>query len=209
MRKIQKGNEPAALQEYRKLPDASYDGFPDKDALRESIVDEQRGLCCYCMGRISPDSAGMKIEHCQSQEAHPDQALNYRNLLGACKGGEGSPPRLQHCDTKKGRKSLSFNPCAPDFDVEARIQCLGNGEIAANEPTIRDELGKDVLNLNLATLVSNRKAVLDAFQKKLTSGKKLDAAKELPKWDGSQAGKLPPYAQIVVYYLRKKLRTHQ
>ena len=209
MRKIVKGPEPSALLEYRKgkkpgVPDPDYQGFREMDALRESIVKEQRGLCCYCMGRIH--AHGMKVEHCLSQEMHPDEQLNYRNLLGACKGGEGQPARLQHCDTRKGRQSLSFNPADPHFDIESSINYLGNGEIFSINAEINRELGEAVLNLNLPMLKSNRKAALDGFQSRLRSGEKLNAAKELAKWDGSRSKELPEYAAVVACYLRKKLR---
>lgn len=211
MRKIVKGPEPSALTEYRAgrkagVPDPDYEGFREKDLLREAIATEQRGLCCYCMRRIHPHEDGMKIEHCLSQEMHPDKQLNYRNLLGACKGGEGARARDQHCDTKKGRHSLSFNPADPHFDIEASIKYLGDGEIFSSNAKINWELGEAVLNLNLPMLKSSRKAVLDAFQSRLISGERLNAAKELAKWDGSQPKQLPEYAAVVACYLRKKLR---
>ena len=208
MRNIQKGKEPPELLAYRKLPGAHYAGFRDLDALRKCIVEEQRGLCCYCMGRIHSTAAGMKIEHCESQEQYPARQLDYSNLLGACKGGEGGSRKVQHCDTSKGGQSLSFNPSASDFDVEARIQCLGNGKIEADNDDIRREL-EQKLNLNLAMLVTSRVAVLNAFKAYLKNVKKFDPAKELRKWDGSEAGSLERYAQIVVYYLRKKLRIEE
>lgn len=160
---------------------------------------------------------------------YPEEQLNYRNLLGACKGGERPNSRDQHCDTekssqslsskgekvhqyhcdtKKGSQSLSFNPADPHFDIEATIKYLGDGEISSSNAEINRELGEAVLNLNLPMLKSNRKAVLDGFRLalKLKPGKKLDEAKELAKWDGSQPKQLPEYAAVVACYLRKKLR---
>lgn len=209
MRKINKDKEPRQLTAYRCLPGANYAGFRDNVVLSESLVQEQLGLCCYCMRRIRPNTIkkkDMKIEHCLSQEDREDQALNYGNLLGACKGGEGSRPNNQHCDTKKGSHSLSFNPADPHFDLEAQIKFLGDGTIYSENPTIEDELGEGVLNLNLAELKAGRKAVLVAFQTRLQHGRKLNYAKELQNWDGSQGTELPPYAQVVAAYLRKKLK---
>lgn len=206
MRKIQKNREPRQLTEYKKQPGANYEGFREKDVLREGLVQEQRGLCCYCMRRIRSNDTDMKIEHCLSQEDREDQALNYGNLLGACKGGEGSRPKNQHCDTKKGSHSLSFNPAGPHFDLEAKIKFLGDGTIYSENPTIEDELGEGILNLNLAELKAGRKAVLVAFQARLQKGRPLNSARELQKWDGSQGTELPEYAEVVAAYLRKKLR---
>jgi uncharacterized protein (TIGR02646 family) len=203
MRTIQKNGEPASLTSHRKQPHASYDNYEDKDTLRQSLVAEQRGLCCYCQSRIRPDAAGMKIEHWQCQAEYPDRRLDYRNLLGACLGGEGRPNHEQHCDTRKGNRDLCFCPADPAHPIEQRIKFLGNGEIASDDDAINTALN-DILNLNLAQLVSNRKAVLDAFKRRLGRGN-LNAARELKKWDGSQPGDLPEYAQVMVYWLEKKI----
>ena len=98
MRAIVKGPEPPSLTAYRLAPHGGYEDYPDKDALQRSLSAEQRGLCCYCMGRIRPDADSMKIEHWRSQARYPDEQLSYRNLLGACRGGEGQPRGRQHCD---------------------------------------------------------------------------------------------------------------
>lgn len=89
MRAIRKGVEPASLTAHRQTPHGSYDNYPDKAELRRALVGEQRGLCCYCMGRVRDDATGMKIEHWRCQRRHRDRELDYRNLLAACTGGEG------------------------------------------------------------------------------------------------------------------------
>jgi uncharacterized protein (TIGR02646 family) len=204
MRTIQKGCEPASLTQHRKQANAHYDNYSDKAALRKALVEEQRGLCCYCQSRIRPDAAGMKIEHWQCQAEYPDRQLHYRNLLGACLGGEGRPNHEQHCDTRKGNQELCFNPADPEHNIESRIRFLGDGRIQSSDAEFDRQL-TEVLNLNWGRLVRNRKAVLTAFQQRLQTGKKLDPERELPKWDGSQGGELPEFSQVVVYYLNKKL----
>jgi hypothetical protein len=52
--------------------------------------------------------------------------------------------------------------------------------------------------------VSNRKAVLDAFKQRLGRGN-LNVARELQKWDGTNPGNLPEYAQVMVFWLEKKI----
>lgn len=203
MRTIQKNGEPASLTVHRQQAHADYDNYEDKDALRQSLVAEQCGLCCYCQSRIRPDATSMKIEHWQCQANYPGRQLDYRNLLGACLGGHGRPEREQHCDTRKGNTELCFCPADPTHPVERQIKFLGNGEIASGDAAINIALN-DVLNLNISQLVSNRKAVLDAFKQRLGKGH-LNAARELRKWDGSQQGDLPEYAQVVVYWLEKRI----
>lgn len=203
MRTIKKNTEPGSLTAHRKQPNADYDNYADKDTLRQWLVTEQRGLCCYCQSRIRPDAANMKIEHWQCQARYPDRQLDYSNLLGACLGGEGRPNHEQHCDTRKGNRELCFNPADPVHPIDRRIKFLGNGEIASDDVAINTELN-DILNLNIGHLVSNRKAVLEAFKQRLGRGR-LNPARELQKWDGTQPGDLPEYAQVMVYWLEKKI----
>jgi len=204
MRTIQKESEPASLTEHRKQPHADYDNYSDKDTLRQSLVTEQHGLCCYCQSRIRPDENRMKIEHWQCQAIYPQRQLDYHNMLGACRGGHGRPERDQHCDTRKGSADIRFCPADPAHNIESRICFLGDGRVQSPDPDFDRQLN-EVLNLNIGWLVTNRKAVLTAFQQRLQTGKKLDATKELPKWDGSTQAELPEYAQVIVYYLRKKI----
>jgi uncharacterized protein (TIGR02646 family) len=203
MRTIQKGTEPPTLTQHRKQPHADYDNYPDKVGLRIALVAEQRGLCCYCQSRIRPSPKHMKIEHWQCQEAHPDRQLDFSNLHGACLGGEGRLYPEQHCDTRKGNDVLSFSICDSTRPIEHKIHFKGNGRIGSDDPAIEQDIN-GVLNLNLAILVSNRKAVLTAFQKRLEMRQRFDPARELMKWDGRQTGELEPFAQVVVYYLRKR-----
>lgn len=203
MRTIQKGPEPATLTQHRKQPHANYDNYADKAALRQALVAEQRGLCCYCQSRIRATPEGMKIEHWQCQADHPARQIDFGNLHGACLGGNGRPEREQHCDTRKGNNGLCFSVCDPGHPIERQIRFLGDGKISANDAAI-DECINAVLNLNLPRLVSNRKAVLAAFQQRLQDGRRVDPARELLKWDGRASGELPEFAQVIVYWLQKK-----
>lgn len=204
MRTIQKGQEPASLTQHRKQPHADYDNYADKEALRQILVADQRGVCCYCQSRIRPTPEGMKIEHWQCHTGYTARQLDFNNLLGACLGGHGRQKRDQHCDTRKGNADLCFSVCDPAHPIERQIRFLGNGEITADDKAVKTALN-DVLNLNWTRLVENRKAALTGFFQGLGTAK-LDHAKELPKWDGSIEGDLAPFSQIVAHYLLKKLR---
>lgn len=203
MRTIQKGQEPATLTLHRQTPHADYDNYTDKAALRQALVSEQRGLCCYCQSRIRATPDGMKIEHWQCQADYPTRQIDFNNLHGACLGGHGRPEREQHCDTRKGNGGLCFSVCDPAHPIDRKISFLGDGKITSDDAAVESDINT-VLNLNLPRLVSNRKAVLTAFQKRLQHGHPVDVARELPKWDGSQPGELDEFAQVVVYWLRKR-----
>ena len=162
MRAITKGAEPPSLTAHRQTPHCNYGNYVPKDDLRHALVSEQRGLCCYCMGRIHNGPGTMKIEHWRCQARHAGEQLNYRNLLGACLGGQGQPARLQHCDTRKDDRDLQWNPADPADHIETRVRYEADGGIRSDDAGFDSELA-DVLNLNLQWLKNNRKGVRDAI----------------------------------------------
>ena len=209
MRAITKGSEPESLTVHRKTCHCDYSNYAYKDELRRALVSEQRGLCCYCMGRIRPST--MKVEHWRCQSRYPNEQLSYSNLLASCPGGEGKPQYLQHCDTRKGNCDLKWNPADPAHHIEARIRYEPGGSILSDDAEFDTQL-TEVLNLNLPLLKNNRKAFLDGFlewwKKK---GNKLQGSalrarieQERDRRTGG-TGVLEPYCQVVVWWLERRL----
>ena len=181
---------------------------PDKDDLRESLVLEQRGICCYCMQRIRPTSTAMKIEHWQCQARYPHRQLDYSNLLGACLGCQNQSLERHHCDTRKGDHDLAYNPANPTHDVERKLTFLGDGTLQSTEVIFDQEIN-EVLNLNEGILKKNRRALLDSIKDGFMgkNPSKVDIQKEIRKWNGDlDDGVLEPFCQVAIYYLRKKLQ---
>ena len=207
MRAIAKGSEPPSLTAHRQASHSDYDNYRDKDALREALATEQRGLCCYCMGRIRPDANEMKIEHWRCQARYPDAQLSYRNLLGACLGGEGQPPPFQHCDTRKGDADLRWNPADPAHAIEARVRYNLDGTIVSDDEAFNVQLNR-ILNLNLALLKNHRKGVLDSVlrwwreQPKPVPPRRIERRRD-EYTVGS--GALKPYRQVAVWWLQRQL----
>jgi hypothetical protein len=149
----------------------------------------------------------MKIAHWHSQSLHEDEWLDYSNLLGACMGGEGNPPHLQHCDTRQGDRDIKWNPANRDHQIEEKIRYLADGTIISDDAEFNEQIN-DVLNLNVDFLITRRKFVLSAFQEYL--GKRRLTPRDwkniLQDWDGvSHSGELKPYCQVVVYWLRRRI----
>jgi uncharacterized protein (TIGR02646 family) len=208
MRRISKSREPASLTEHRCAPGANYAGYRDKETLRSYLVQEQRGLCCYCLSRIRPERDQMKVEHWHCQSTYHAEQLDYSNMLATCMGNQRQPFRSQHCDMRKGDQDLSRNPANPQHRVDEFIRFDGDGRVFSSDPVFDVEINH-VLNLNLAFLRNNRKATLDAFLAALVKVGEISSgrcASWLQDWDGqSGAGDLKPFCQVVVYWLRKRL----
>ena len=211
MRAIIKGPEPVSLTAHRQTSYADYDNYAPKDDLRHCLVAEQRGLCCYCMGRIRIGPAAMKIEHWRCQTRHSAKQLRYRNLLGACLGGHGQPTHLQHCDTSKRDRDLEWNPADPAHYIESRVWYEPNGSIHADDAVFDGQIN-DVLNLNLPLLKNNRKGVYDAVLQWSKNQKKRQAARvrrerleRARSRHDAAVGELAPYAQVAISLLDEKL----
>lgn len=204
--------EPSCLTQHRLQAHATYANLPEpcKQNTRESLVREQRGLCCYCMGRITASSNSMKIEHWACQNGSR-RDLQYDNLLGACLGGEGQPGKLQHCDTKKGNLDLRYNPAKPSDMIESRIRYEIDGAIRSNDDEFDEQLCA-VLNLNISWLKANRKAVLDAViawwknEKGRRRGPVSKASFQQERNRYAPAGgELTPYCQVAAWWLDQRL----
>ncbi|CAK4075904.1 retron system putative HNH endonuclease [Vibrio sp. 16] len=167
MKQIIKKAEPVKLTQYRLQSDAVYDG-PNftvvKNDIRTSLLEEQGYLCAYCMKRISFHN--MKVEHWAPQETHPDKQLNYRNLLGCCKGNEGFPPSEQTCDTKKANLNLSFSPADSSCSIESKVIFANDGLVFSTDQKFDRELN-DILNLNYYRLKRNREEKLEGLKRVL------------------------------------------
>ena len=212
MRAIIKGPEPASLTVHRMENYSDYDNYREKAELRRALVTEHRGLCCYCMGRISSALTGMKIEHWRCQRRFPHEQLNYRNLLAACLGGEGQPRHRQHCDTSKGDKDLEWNPADPAHHIETRVSYGPDGSVHGDKAKFDEHLN-NVLNLNLPILRNNRKLLLDAVlswwkHEKARIGGPVPRdrfVREKEKQVPSE-GHLRPYCQVARWWLDQRLK---
>jgi uncharacterized protein (TIGR02646 family) len=202
---ITKGVEPNSLTQHRAQAHSDYDNYAQKDELRTALVGEQKGLCCYCTGRIRAEPTAMKIEHWQCQAAYPDLQLAYGNLLGACLGGAGNAPAEQHCDTRKASRDLGWNPANAAHVIETRLRYLSDGTVESTDQEFNTQLN-DVLGLNLSYLKSSRKAVLDAV---LNWWRSTPNARQKVQQQIDHRTKNPaehqPFSPVAVWFLRQKL----
>jgi uncharacterized protein (TIGR02646 family) len=211
MKQIIKAKEPISMLIYRKQAHAHYEDYRHKDELRQSLLEEQGYICCYCMQRISAER--MKIEHCKPQSQYPELQLDYHNLLAACEGNEGNSRHLQHCDTHKGDKKIAINPADSQKNCEQYLKYSSNGRIYS-DATIIDKDLNNTLNLNTQTLVNNRQKALNTVIKELTMIKGKRAAwqiqavyQKIQTYETkAEDKKYKPYCQMIVYFLKKRFR---
>lgn len=213
MRAITKGKEPESLTKHRRTPHCDYGnyGSKGKQKLREALVQEQRGICCYCMAHLDATEDSMKIEHWQCQDNYSARQLDYSNMLGACLGGEGLPGDKQHCDTRKGNRDFKFNPADPAHSIERRVHFETDGTIASGDADFNTQLN-DVLGLNLPVLKNRRKAVIDGLASWLREyhtrhhrGPDVATLQRLRAQRIPSSGRLEPFVHVAVWWLDRRL----
>jgi uncharacterized protein (TIGR02646 family) len=213
MIKITKGKEPAEWTEERNTPGITYE-TAHKDALRLALLDEQGGLCGYCMRRVSFAAGTLtdtRIEHLKPRtlslaEGRPEETLAFGNMILCCNGDiDGS--KNMHCDASKGEKEIHFTP----FDAAA-IATIAysskDGSIKSSNEVYDSDLN-NILNLNHPRLAANRLAVIKGLVKEMgrKTWKKSDIAHKISYYSERTAkGQLHEYCGVVIWYLNKKLR---
>lgn len=200
---IQKNpNEPLLLRRHRTSnPGANYDNGPAdmKREIRQAVVKEQFGLCCYCMQRISPEK--VRVEHKLSQHNHSNLSLDYGNMAGACSCSEGLPKKQQYCDIYKGEKDFTFNLSC----IQDKIQYEPQGKIKSSDSDLNDQLN-NVLNLNVKYLVEQRRAVREAVTHFLSHGKtRGEIQNKIKQLSSPRNGLKKAFCGVTIFFLQKRL----
>lgn len=124
---------------------------PLKSEVRNSLVNEQGGLCAYCMCKIprmdvEPHITPIIIEHMTAQNppsgVNMGQGLDYSNLVATCNGNRASHGNRTladlTCDAHKENKEFTkVNPCKPE--TMATIFYSLDGIVDARMSLVRDK----------------------------------------------------------------------
>lgn len=208
MIRIQKdsSHEPKSWIRYRLTDGAKYSPTAD---LREALLQEQGYLCAYCMRRIpvrdTNSTEDTRIDHIKSRTQHPEQELDYGNMVICCPGAISGNTNF-HCDKSKKDTNISFDVFSQDcIDT---LNYLSDGTIKSSNSTYNDEIN-NILCLNNNLLKSNRKAkyvqVITSIQSK---GWKIGTIQKLLDLYQSKDcnGYYCEYCGIVIYHLTKKIQ---
>ncbi|MBC2711120.1 MAG: TIGR02646 family protein [Desulfosarcina sp.] len=132
--------------------------------VKEALLKEQNGLCCYCESAIS-DQEGHQdshIEHYEPQACNPGRTFDYTNMACSCNGGVDGD---RHCGHKKGRKYDSALFINPSMEASDNLFFYNvEGGIGPSEEASEDQVKERVafmintLNLDCPKLTGMRKA---------------------------------------------------
>jgi uncharacterized protein (TIGR02646 family) len=218
MKKILKTPEPRSFTEHKTKKPASFDGLSlaAKDDLRNSLLNDQGNICCYCMKRIPEKDNKMKVEHFLPQSKFPKLQLKYTNLFGACLGNEGKPKEMHTCDTKKGHEELKISLISNSPSCELLYKINPEGRMSSiNDDEEYNRQINNILNLNMQTLVEGRREVYLEVQRNVEEESKKLLNKDLKvsyferersRWLNRTDNTFRPYCMVAVYFLTKKIR---
>lgn len=213
MRTIEKkGNGPRTLLSYRSEK-KSYNDYPvkEKNKLRDILVREQGGLCCYCCMKIGHGSKPATIEHWKSQANHSKDQLNYMNLMASCEGnvperGKRRHKNALHCGASKGKHNIELCPISKLGEkIEDVLYYTDDGRICSVNKKYNKEID-DILNLNYSTLRKGRRGLVIEIEKWLEAEKPdRDAIqREIRKWNDTDAG-LEAFSPVATWRLNEHL----
>ena len=150
MRKIEKGNEPASLQAWRKgNQHGSYIDISNtvRQDIREACVAEQFYLCAYCCQRILGTSDTIN-EHVKARQFSPNRSLDFENIVASCK-------TRNQCDSSHGSQSLPLTPLMVECETELRF--IINGRVEG----LTDRAKETIRILNLGDHERNNKKLVE------------------------------------------------
>lgn len=209
-----------AVRELRATPDVAVNygslrGDVTK-AIRESLCEEQGGLCAYCMRRIKPEN--MTIEHYIAQHGDDSErerlSVEYGNMLGVCKGiyGHGQQ-QVQTCDKHRGNRAFRvLNPLKKDTLQSLRYRA--DGLIQSDDEDVEYDIALLNLNSSATPLPENRRKAIAALHSKLlrdlegkTDKGKVAYCKRMKK---GLLETLPysEYLGVLLFVLDKQIRKH-
>ncbi len=170
MKYIHKNGEPQSFTDWKQLANEDWQPSwlnfqePQKSEVKNSLLEEQGSICCYCEKDIQNTES--HIEHIKPR-SNPDYCgaeLEYGNLLCSCGPSQkkGAP---SHCGDKKGDWFNEHDFITPlVLTCEDRFSYTAHGEIIPKRENDNAAIVTiEKLGLNISSLVALRKARIDVF----------------------------------------------
>lgn len=204
MRQIRKGDEPVALNRWKRLNSGkSYKDLSSdlRCAIGNACVKEQYYLCGYCCKRIDVDSS--HNEHLIPQSADARRTLDFDNIIASCNTNK-------QCGKAHGSKNLTMTPLMPECETDLKYYISGVVEgLTDNARNMIDVLNLGDTRKRNRRLVEIRKYVI--FSLLFQHGTHLEELQMLDadligllidEFQSPDNGKLEPYSPVIVSVLR-------
>jgi len=171
-----------------------YSDENSKQQIKQSLIGEQKGLCCYCCCGVNDDNS--HIEHFMPQSLFQSMDLEYRNLLISCNGANGKMKNCGH--TKKSIIPTDVLISPLELSCESNFYYTGRGNIRPCGDAKRAQQTIDILKLDSPALSSAREAALWASGV-FSGDEDLDEIRELIY--NPVDGIMLPFSNIIAFFL--------
>lgn len=160
--KIANGKEPHYKSDFATN---DQDGINRRRDLRESLIKEQGGICCYCMKKIDVNSS--HIEHFFPKEHFQNVDLSYDNLFASCNGEGSNVIYDEYCGHRKGNWWRQDMISPSDIEVEKVFKYLPNGKISSVNGRTTSNIAQEMINnlgLDSFHLERSRREAIEASE---------------------------------------------
>lgn len=141
------------------------DGINRRRDLRDALIKEQGGICCYCMKKIDVNSS--HIEHFFPKEHFRDIDLSYDNLFASCNGEGSNVIYDEYCGHRKGEWWRQDMLSPSDMEVEKVFKYLPNGKISSVKGRTTSNIAQEMINnlgLDSFHLKRSRREAIEASE---------------------------------------------
>lgn len=229
MRYIEKGNEPKFMKKWKNMQlqaglPLAYGYFRDKSKLNEVLRFVQHGICCYCEKHID-HFQGVREKGAHNEHLVPEKGphgvfakqMDYDNLYACCIESRGKAKQNTHCgEHKKDDVIFPFvqnRNCNLCFKYNVLGEILPNGKYSFwndylqnmnSLDTLTREAVKtiDVLNLNCASLVNDRKEQLLILMEWANKHDSLTIKNKMLDYESRHL--FPEFIDMRLYFMKKK-----
>lgn len=191
MRKITKEPEPKFWTDFKKKnPQKAYNDLDKSDEgrklrskIRDFMIKNQKGLCCYCCKSIDTDNS--LNEHIKPKSFYPNLSMDYKNILASCK----TKSTCGNTKDNKYNENLFVSPL--DNDCEEHFKYLFDGRIKGKSD--KGEYTIELLNLNSYDLKQARRTLFKMLRN-------YDPQYIRTEYLAEKNGKLPRFADMIKYF---------
>lgn len=203
MRKIDKIASPTDFEKFKHdfKRENGYDAkFGDLQAnekrkLKEELIKEQYGLCCYCMKKI--DWYNSHVEHFIPRSLMPEKEMDYFNLLASCNGYNDS---RENCGHKKDNWYSEYLTVSPfSDDCEKIFKYMPDGRILSDDLRGKETIKHLELDNELLTRARRSAIYISGFfDEELDDDMREELIRE---YSIPNDGELPAFCKAVTYCL--------
>ena len=205
---IKKGQPPDSFNDWKRTNrHREFDALKGhvKTNLKNSLISEQKGLCCYCCAKIGREDS--HIEHIKPKSNRKWRSLrfSFNNLLASCNGFDENGFTCGHNKKEWYDEELFVSPL--NVDCESRFTYSLDWKImaaSADDKGAAETISQ--LCINSYELIAARKTVIDLILEDNSIHADLEAELE---WYNSpdDDGCLAPFCNVIVFTLEYLIST--